>query len=269
VSDWREHNRRSWDERVATHVASRFYDVEGFKAGRDPLRAFEIEEVGDVTGRSLVHLQCHFGQDTLGWARRGARVAGLDFSEPAVAAARELAADCGLDAEFVAADVYDAVDAFGGRRFDVVYTGFGALVWLPDIARWARVVADLLAPGGFLYLAEFHPFTAIFAWDGLTVEHPFRSPPAGERYDDADGTYTDGEFEPEHKTVYQWTHPLGDVVTALVGAGLRIEFLHEYDFSLFATWPFMERHDDGTYHLPEGYPALPLIYTLRASAPSR
>jgi SAM-dependent methyltransferase len=253
---------------VATHVASRFYDVEGFKAGRDPLRPFEVDEVGDVTGRSLVHLQCHFGQDTLGWARRGARVVGLDFSGEAVVAARALAADCGLDAEFVAADVYDAAAAFGGRRFDVVYTGFGALVWLPDIERWARVVADLLAPGGFLYLAEFHPLTGIFAFDSLTVENDFRSPPGGDRYDDAGGTYTDGDFAPEHTTVHQWTHPLGDVVSALAATGLRIELLHEYDFSLFEVWPFMERHDDGTYHLPAGHPSLPLIYTLRASAPA-
>ena len=141
-----ELNRAWWDERVPIDVASEFYDVEGFRAGGSSLRPFEVEEVGDVADRSLLHLQCHFGLDTLSWARRGARVSGLDFSQPAIEAARALAADTGLDAEFSVADVYDAPAVLGGRRFDVVYTGIGAINWLPDMERWARVVAELLEP---------------------------------------------------------------------------------------------------------------------------
>jgi SAM-dependent methyltransferase len=159
--DWRALNRANWDSRVPVHLASSFYDVAGFRGGASTLRPFELAEVGSVAGRSLVHLQCHIGLDTLSWARRGALVSGLDFSAPAISAASSLAVSLGLPAEFVVADVYDAVAAFGGQRFDVVYTGIGALVWLPDVPRWARVVAGLLAPGGFVYLAEAHPFAQI------------------------------------------------------------------------------------------------------------
>ena len=127
-----------------------------------------MEELGDLSGRTLVHPQCHFGLDTLSLARAGARATGLDFSDPAVAAARELAARTGIQAEFVQANVYDAVDALGGRRFDVVYTGLGAINWLPDIKAWASTMAALLAPGGTFYLAEFHPFSDVFADDDHT-----------------------------------------------------------------------------------------------------
>jgi hypothetical protein len=140
----RELNRRWWDERVPIHTASEFYDVEAFKAGGSTLRPFELEEVGDVAGKRLLHLQCHFGLDTLSWARRGASVVGLDFSEPAVEAANRLAWETGLDGTFVAADLHDAEAALGSQRFDIVYTGLGALNWLPDLRRWAEVVGSLL-----------------------------------------------------------------------------------------------------------------------------
>jgi SAM-dependent methyltransferase len=159
--DWRALNRANWDSRVPVHLASSFYDLAGFRAGACTLRPFEVSEVGSVVGRRLVHLQCHIGLDTLSWARRGALVSGLDFSVPAIEAASALAASLGLPATFVVADVYDAVDAFGGQKFDIVYTGIGALVWLPDVPDWSRVVAGLLAPGGFVYLAEGHPFAQV------------------------------------------------------------------------------------------------------------
>jgi hypothetical protein len=152
MSDWRdewlEANRANWDERVPIHAAGEFYDVASFKEGQERLRPFEISEVGDVSGKDLVHLQCHFGIDTLGWARRGARVMGLDFSAPAVEEASKLAAELGLDAGFVRSDVYEAQSALGGRDFDVVYTGLGALNWLPDIRRWAGVAPPSSGPGG-------------------------------------------------------------------------------------------------------------------------
>jgi len=169
IGRWREVNLANWNERVPIHLAGSFYDLPGFREKRTVLRDFEIAEVGDVTGRSLVHLQCHFGQDTLSWAAHGARVSGLDFSGPAVEAARGLAAELEVEAEFVQADVYEAVTAFEGRTFDIVYTGFGALTWLPDLSRWARVVSDLLKPGGFLYLSEFHPLTGILDDETGTV----------------------------------------------------------------------------------------------------
>ena len=257
-------NRAMWDERVPIHLSSDFYDVDGFRTGRRRLAVepFEVDELGDVTGRTLLHLQCHFGLDTLSWARLGARVTGLDFSAPAVEAATALAAETGIDAEFVRADLYDAVSALGGRHFDVVYTGKGALIWLPDIGRWASVCAALLAPGGTFYLSEFHPVADMFGWDTLELERSYFEPEP--LFDQSTGTYAELEAPTEVNASYEWQHPLGTVVSALVDAGLRVEMLHEHAHTLFPRWPFLERRDDGTFVLPAGMPRLPLMYSLRA-----
>lgn len=260
--EWLEANRASWDELVPIHFASEFYDVEGFKAGWESLHPFEITEVGDVSGKELLHLQCHFGMDTLCWARRGAHATGLDFSAPAVEKARELAAELALEAEFVETDVYAAADALSGRAFDVVYTSTGALGWLPDIRRWAEVVVALLRPGGFLYLAEFHPFSGVFG-DDLTIAHDYfqEEPEVSEE----PGSYANPDAGTVYNRTYQWDHTLGGVVSAVAGAGLTVELLHEHDYVLFpAPWPFLEKSGDGTYRLPEGAPDLPLMYSLRA-----
>lgn len=258
---WFDANRAMWDERVPIHVGSAFYDVDEFRANPDRIRPFEAEEVGDVAGKSLVHLQCHFGLDTLSWAARGASVVGLDFSAPAVAAASALAAELGLDAEFVAANVYDASSALAGRTFDVVYTGFGAINWLPDIDAWARVVASLVRPGGLFYLSEFHPITWMFAFRELRIETDYFDDQA--RYDDEPGSYTDPGAVTVHNAAYEWQHTLGDIVTALVNAGLTVEFLHEHPFTFYARWPFLVRTEDD-YRFPDGQPRLPLVFSLRA-----
>ncbi|MFC4117707.1 class I SAM-dependent methyltransferase [Nonomuraea zeae] len=254
-------NRANWNDRVPIHVASDFYDVPGFKAGRDPLRGFEIGEVGDVTGKSLAHLQCHFGLDTLGWARRGAHVSGLDLSERAVEAAAALARECGLEARFVAADVYDAPAALGGS-YDIVYTGIGALVWLPDMRRWAEVVAALLKPGGFLYLSEFHPFAdTLDDATGSTVTHDYF---AGDPQVWNDPRTYAGTGEVANSTSVQFQHPLGEVVSALAAAGLRIDFLHEHDHTLFQRFGSLEVREGG-YRLPGGRPRVPLMYSVKAT----
>ncbi len=265
--DWVACNRAAWDERVGIHLGSAFYDNDSFRAGRSSLRSFELDEVGSVSGKSLVHLQCHFGQDTLSWARLGAEVTGLDFSGDGVLAAQQLALEIGVPGEFVQADVYDAVAALGGRQFDIVYTGLGALVWLPEMARWAAVVAALLKPGGFLYLAEFHPVADVFEHDSLLAVHDYFTKPEGSRFESS-GSYTDWDAATTANVNYEWTHPVASVVTALLGAGLRLEMLHEHDHTLFERWPLVERHDDGTYWLPAGMPRLPLMYSLRARRPA-
>ena len=261
--EWREANRANWDERVPIHVGGDFYGVEAFKAGEEHLRPFEIRELGDVSGKTLLHLQCHFGKDTLGWARRGARVTGLDFSAPAIEAARRLAAETGIEAEFVRSDVYGAKEALGDRLFDVVYTGLGALNWLPDIRRWAEVAAGLVRPGGSLYLAEFHPFTNVFGDDDLTVEHDYFHTAEPDVWVEP-GTYADLEADTENNLTYEWKHTLSDVVTALVEAGLTLRFLHEHDHTLFPRWPILEKSGFDTYKLPEGTPRVPLMYSLLA-----
>jgi SAM-dependent methyltransferase len=263
MTDWHATNRAWWDERAPHHAAGAFYDVAGFRAGASTLRPFEPAELGDVSGRDLVHLQCHFGLDTLSWARRGARVTGLDYSAPAVATAAALADGTGLDARFVEADVYDAVSALGAESFDIVYTGIGALCWLPDIPRWATVVRELLRPGGVLYLVETHPMSDVLGDDDLVARYPyFHDAPIR---DDSQGSYAiDGDVRLETTVTYSWIHPLGRVVGALLDAGLSLELLNEHDFTVFARWPFMRDDGEGTYRLPDDLPRLPLLYSLRA-----
>ena len=160
-------------------------------------------------------------------------------------------------------DVYDAVGATGGRTFDIVYTGRGAIIWLPDIRRWAGVVADLLKPGGFLYLTEFHPFTDIFGDEDLSVEYDYFQDEDPRVWDEP-GTYADFDAETSHNITYEWNHTLGDVVSAVSAAGLNVELLHEYDYTMFPRWPILEKSGFDTYRLPEGTPKIPLMYSLRA-----
>jgi SAM-dependent methyltransferase len=256
-------NRAWWDERVALHMAGEFYDVAGFLAGRSTLRPFEAAELGDVDGCRLVHLQCHFGLDTLSWAREGALVTGVDFAPNAIAAARDLARRAGLRAEFVEAGAYDAVTALDGRAFDVVYTSIGAIIWLPDITRWAGTVAALLAPGGRFYLAEFHPFSVVLGEEDLTVTDSYFDP--GPFLHDEPGSYADPDAETRHRQSLTWHHGLGAVISSLAQAGLRIEFLHEHPYALRARWPFLERRPDRTYHMPAGLPQVPLLYSVKAT----
>ena len=256
-------NRAMWDERVPIHVDSDFYDVGGFKAGRSDLHDFEIAEVGPVGDQDLLHLQCHFGLDTLSWARLGARVTGLDFSAPAIEAARALADECGLAADFVCANVYDAPEVLT-HRFDVVYVSLGAIIWLPDIWRWAEIVEALLRPGGRLYLRETHPFTGTLGNDDLSVALDYFHADEPQAWDDA-GTYADPEATTIQNRSYEWQHPVSDVVSAVIGQGLHLDLLHEFPFTVFQQWPFMERRDDGTWWMPEDRPELPLMYSLRAT----
>jgi len=258
-------NRAWWDERVALHMAGEFYDVPGFLDGRSTLRPFEKAELGDVAGLRLVHLQCHFGLDTLSWAREGALVTGVDFAPRAVAAARSLARQAGIDAEFVEAGVYDAAEALGGRSFDIVYTSIGAIIWLPDITRWAATVVALLAPGGRFYLAEFHPFSVVLGEEDLTVIDSYFD--RGPFLHDEPGSYAEPDAETRHHQSVTWQHGLGEVITALAQAGLRIEFLHEHPYTLRARWPFMERHPDRTWHMPAEQPQVPLLYSVKATRP--
>ena len=268
---WFEANRRNWDERVPIHRRTAFYDVPGFLAGGSRLEPGETEEVGDVADKSLLHLQCHFGMDTLSWARLGATVTGLDFSPPAIAAARELAAEAGIAAEFVEANVYDAPEALGGRTFDIAYTSRGVLVWLPDLPRWAEVVASLLKPGGILYLREGHPFAHVFddeAESGLSLRYPYFHGPEPDRWDDP-GTYADPTAETTENETYEWSHTMGSIVSAIAGAGLTIEFLHEFDYLCWEGLRSMVPGEHpGTWVLPDNRASIPLQYSLRARKPS-
>ncbi len=276
-----EGNRAWWDMVVPVHEASRGYDREGFLRGEKPLCPVELEELGPlVEGKSLLHLQCHFGMDTLNWARLGARVTGLDFAPQAIEAARRLVQDSGVPGRFVEANVYDAPAALEDERFEIVYTGIGALIWLPDITRWARVVADCLEEGGRLYVYEMHPVLHTLAIDDarhpLVVTTPYFEQPEPFVSED-DATYVDGP-KLEVTPTYEWNHGLGEIVTAVIEAGLRLDFLHEHREVPWQALPWMEpvgdppRGADGRYQsgrmwrLPEAQRELvPLMYSLMAT----
>ncbi len=263
-------NRALWDEWADLHIASAFYDLESFKRGGIRLRAFEVHEVGPVSGRSLLHLQCHFGIDTLSWARLGARVTGVDFSPRAVALAQSLAAELRLPARFICADVLE-LPAILDERFAIVYTSRGILSWLPDLSRWAQVVARSLQPGGVFYITEAHPIIQV--WDddegiaGLRFRYPYFAS-SNPVVVPTHGSYADRDAHVVQPVSYQWAHDLGEIVTALTSSGLRIEFLHEFPFIFYQALPFLEQHEDRTWWLPSGWRGeLPLSFSLRATKP--
>ena len=256
-------NRRNWDERTPVHARSDFYDLEGFRRGRITLTGLERREVGEVSGKRLLHLQCHFGLDTMSWSRLGARATGVDFSGAAIDLARSLNEEAGLGARFIRSDVYRLPEALG-ERFDIVFTSYGVLSWLPDIAAWAEVVRAHLAPGGLFYIVDFHPVAAIFEAAGEGDLVPAYSYFPHEIFVEG-GEPGYAGTEPIESPHYEWQHGLGEVVSALLDAGLGIEFLHEFPFTRYRAHPGMERGPDGWWRLPGQQESLPLMFSIRAS----
>jgi SAM-dependent methyltransferase len=274
--DWRALNRANWDERVPLHLAAPIYDDASLRAGQAKRNAIEEAEFGPVAGLRLLHLQCHFGRDSLILAQRGARVVGLDFSPPAIAAARSLAARLGLAdrARFVEADLYDAPSAIAepAASFDRVYVTWGAICWLPDIAGWARIIAHFLRPGGSLYLAEGHPAAmvlddAVSQPDGRPglLRPYFHSEPL---LIDDPTDYADLDARLTNSRTCEWIHPLGSVVSALIAAGLRLDWLREHDAITWRMFNCLVEGPDGLFRWPDK-PWLPLSYSLQASKPGR
>jgi SAM-dependent methyltransferase len=266
VAEMIDTNRANWDARVPVHL--RGYDLDHLRRGGQRLADFEYAAI-EVAGRDVVHLQCHIGTDTICLARRGARAVGMDLSGASIDAARDLAAECGSTIEYVQSNVYDAVDALGGRRFDVVYTGKGALCWLPDMHRWARVVAQLLRPGGVLYAIDFHPLLLAAAdeqpAEGLLLDGNYLGAGA-ERFDSA-VTYT-GAGALDHSTVsYEWAHGLDEVLDAVLSAGLRLTGFVEHDVTCWRRFPGLTDLGDGWFGRPDGAPRLPLMFSVRAEKP--
>lgn len=273
MSDYLDLNRACWDDRAPVHAGSRFYALDRFA---DPEHISEVVTydrplLGDISGLDGVHLQCHIGSDTISLSRVGARMTGLDFSVASIREARALADRARADVRFVESDVYDAVAALGGATYDLVYTGIGALCWLPSIDRWAQVVADLLRPGGRLFIREGHPVLWSLdetVTDSLSIDYPYVERPEPTVFDD-DGTYTDSDRPLAATVTHEWNHGLGEIVTALLSRGLVLTGLVEHDSVPWEALPGrMEQIGGGEYRLADRPWRLPHSYTLQALRPA-
>jgi SAM-dependent methyltransferase len=271
MEDYQTINRVSWDERAPAHAASPDYSVENFVSDPEFLSkvvTFDLPLLGDIAGLRGVHLQCHIGTDTISLARLGASMTGLDFSPAAIAQARELATRTGADAAFVEADAYDAADVLGRAAFDLVFTGIGALCWLPNVRRWAGVVADLLRPGGRLFIREGHPM--LWALDDtrkdglLAVEFAYFEREEPLVWEEG-GTYVQTDVTFEHNVSYSWNHGLGEIVTALLDVGMELTGLTEHDSVPWEAMPGkMEQIGGGEWRLADRPWRVPHSYTLQA-----
>jgi SAM-dependent methyltransferase len=265
MDDYMKNNRELWNEITPIHAQSKFYDVEGFKKGSSGmLYPVELEEMGDVRGKSLLHLQCHFGMDTLSWARLGAKVTGVDFSDKSIALARSLSEELGMEADFICSDIYKLSDVLY-EKFDIVYTSGGVLCWLPDLKKWAEIISHFLKPGGFFYILEGHPFSCVFddSPDATEpkVKYPYFHGPEPDKWE-PEGDYAEPDAVVTHGS-YEWTHSMGDIINSLIATGLRIEFLHEFPEIFYKCYAFMEQDDSGRWRVKGD--KLPLIFTLKAT----
>ena len=265
-------NNALWDEWTKIHESSAFYDLEGFKRGGIRLSTYELEEIGPVDGLDMLHLQCHFGIDTLSWARLGARVTGADFSQAAVNLATSISLEIGQpEARFVRSTIYDLPQVLEDD-FDLVYTSRGVLGWLPDIDRWAQVVAHFVRPGGRFYITEIHPMAQAFENEGvapgeLVLRYPYWEHAQPLSFP-VKGSYADEDAAVVTEMEHGWDHGLGEIVTALIEAGLRIESLREYPF---CEWKldFLVESADGRWRLPPSVEGeLPVFFSILASKPS-
>ena len=266
MDDYTASNRVHWNARTAVNAASAArYDIAGFKAGKSTLSPIELEELGEVAGKSLLHLQCHFGLDTLSWARLGARVTGVDFADDAIALAERLRQETGLDAQFLCADIY-ALPQLLNETFDIVFTSGGVLCWLSDLGRWAEIIAHFLKPGGIFYLQDEHPFLNVFddspGVTDLRTRYPYFHTAEPLRIE---GPLPHSDPATNQQGVeYSWSYSFSDVLNALLGAGLHLEFLHEFSHGGNRRFPFMRQGEDGQWQWQDPANAIPLTFSLQA-----
>lgn len=257
-------NKDTWNRKVTHHKDSDFYNIEAFKKGESSLNKYELEALGNVEGKSLLHLQCHFGQDTLSWNRMGAQCTGVDFSENAVSLAKELNDELKLNTKFVCCNVLDTSE-YVEEKFDIVFTSYGTIGWLPDLKPWAKMIADRLKPGGFFYIADFHPIAWMFDYRVSPPKFQYGYQQKEAIYEEYEGTYANSEAGVMSKE-FGWNHGLGTILNALIDAGLRIDYLKEEDGSPYDIFPDLILAKDGMYQTRDNL--YPLVYQIKASKPS-
>ncbi|MEO7923438.1 MAG: class I SAM-dependent methyltransferase [Chitinophagaceae bacterium] len=268
-----EANRTLWNQRTAVHKDSSFYNLAGFKAGETVLTPIELNELGDVEGKKMLHLQCHFGMDSLDWARRGAIVTGVDLSDEAIKEAKLLNDELGLNASFICCNVYDLhpqsialskLSPLGGDAegaFDIVFTSYGTVGWLPDLDKWAQIIAHYLKPGGIFYIAEFHPVVWMFDDDFTHIKYSYQNKEV--IVTENEGTYTDRQAEINGKE-YSWNHSISEVLNSLIKAGLKIELFNEYMYSPYPCFRNTVQGPDGNWYIKGMEGKIPMVYSLKA-----
>ena len=257
-------NLKRWNDLVEINAKSRWYDLEGFKSGKTSLFPIETEELGDVNGKSLLHLQCHFGMDTLSWARLGANVTGVDFSDKAIALARELSKELNIPARFISANIYNIPDLLN-EKFDIVFTSYGTITWLPDIVKWAQIISDRLKPGGKFYIIDGHPFGFIIDENQEPFKVGFNYFSEGEPLFFEEGSaYATPTADLKNQACYEWDHPMSEIINALINANLELEFVHEFPFTYHNIHPDMKIREDGYWEFINLEFTVPMMFSIKA-----
>jgi SAM-dependent methyltransferase len=268
LSKYYEINRKKWDELAEVHYKGDGYDVKSFIEKRSGLHQLEIDEMGDVSNKCLLHLQCHFGKDTLSWVLRGATpVVGVDFSENAISFANELANKMDLDAKFIHCNIYDLKNHLD-EKFDIVYCSYGAIPWLHDLKTWAELISHYLKPGGFFYIIDAHPTAFMFDNDpsgDIAVKYSYFKKKEPLKFVE-DGSYADAEAKLENTTEYAWNYSVSEIINSLIKAGLRIEFFNEHTQVPWKLYDMLENREEDWYFFPKGWKGreFPLLFSLKA-----
>lgn len=260
-NNYLDKNKNAWNQKTAVHIDSDFYDMPSFLAGNSTLKTPELGLLGDVKGKRILHLQCHFGQDTLSLARMGAEVTGVDLSDAAIEKARSLAEELQLNATFVCCDLYSLKEHLSGN-FDIVFTSYGTIGWLPDLDKWANIVQHFLTPGGKFVMVDFHPVVWMFDDDFETCSYGyFNSGPIEEV---VEGTYADREAAIAYETV-GWNHPMTEIVQSLLKAGIQLQAFHEWDYSPYACFRHLQEDEPGIFRVKHLAGKIPMMYGILAT----
>ncbi len=253
-------NQQHWNQLVSHHLKSDFYELEAFKNGKNVLREIELEGLGDVKGKKLLHLQCHFGQDTLCWSRMGAECTGLDFSSEAIQAARDLNDELGMNVQFREANVLDEQKDWK-EQFDIVFTSYGTIIWLPDLKQWAQNIYNYLKPNGIFYIAEFHPFLNCLDWDNnLNIIYDYFN--TGANYENVEGTYAEKDAAVKGEE-YFWLHSTEDVLMNLKNAGMELLEFREFPFSPYTCFPNLKEIGENRYVFKDLNVQIPYVFSLK------
>ena len=256
-----ETNRNTWNSKVAVHAESNFYSLSNFRKGKSSLNKYELDALGDVSKKGILHLQCHFGQDTLSFSRMGAKCTGVDISDEGIKLAKQLNTELKLDAKFVCCNVLDT-SKYISEKFDIVFTSYGTIGWLPDLKPWAQMISERLKPGGFFYIVEFHPIAWMFDYTVSPPEMKYGYQQKEAIYEEYQGTYADKNSKMVSKE-YGWNHSLGEVISSLAEAGLQIEYLKEHDASPYDIFPGLIKNEEGMFELPNKM--YPLVFEVKAT----